>query len=294
MRDRILSTVGLWTVVFLVIWVGGFFSLREQLAFILLAALICAAQWEFYRLASAMPGVAAPRMSGVVAGGALLFALFFVAPENVRASPPLALAALGFGAHLLTLLRRPGQPPAFLRHFPTTYGLLYLPLMLSPLIAIARMADGQLLNRQESGLHYVVWVFVATKFTDVGGLLIGVPFGKHKLAPGISPGKSWEGCLGGLAFSALASAGFAAAVNAWGDVQFMIPWKAGLLALPLALLSIPSDLVESVFKRLAGAKDSGATIPGIGGALDLIDSMVLTSPAALLLLSYCLEWARRA
>jgi len=73
-----------------------------------------------------------------------------------------------------------------------------------------------------------------------------------------------------------------------------VPWKAAVLALPIAVLSIPSDLIESVFKRLAGAKDSGATIPGIGGALDLIDSMVLTSPAALILLSYCLDWAKRA
>ena len=66
------------------------------------------------------------------------------------------------------------------------------------------------------------------------------------------------------------------------------------MALPLAILSIPSDLVESVFKRLAGVKDSGATIPGIGGALDLIDSLILTAPAALILLSYCLTWAKQA
>ena len=76
-------------------------------------------------------------------------------------------------------------------------------------------------------------------------------------------------------------------------ITFMVPWKAAVLALPIAVLSIPSDLVESVFKRLAGAKDSGATIPGIGGALDLIDSMVLTSPVALILLSYFLDWAKR-
>jgi phosphatidate cytidylyltransferase len=74
----------------------------------------------------------------------------------------------------------------------------------------------------------------------------------------------------------------------------MLPLKAALLALPLAALSIPSDLVESVFKRQAGEKDSGKTIPGIGGALDLIDSLVLTAPVALILLSYCLEWAKRA
>ena len=71
------------------------------------------------------------------------------------------------------------------------------------------MKDGHLLTAQSVGLYYVVWVFVATKFTDVGGLLFGVPFGKHKIAPTISPAKSWEGCIGGLAASAAASALFA-------------------------------------------------------------------------------------
>jgi len=156
------------------------------------------------------------------------------------------------------------------------------------------MKDGHLLTAKSVGLYYVVWVFVATKFTDVGGLVFGVPFGKHKIAPNISPAKSWEGCVGGLVTSAAASALFAWICTGPLGLTFMIPWKAALLALPIAALSIPSDLVESVFKRLAGAKDSGSTIPGIGGALDLIDSMVLTAPAALILLSFCLEWAKRA
>ncbi|MGI9108790.1 MAG: phosphatidate cytidylyltransferase, partial [Opitutales bacterium] len=198
------------------------------------------------------------------------------------------------GLHLLSLLRHPGEVPTLLRRFPTLYGVAYLPFMLASLIAIARMKDGHLLTAKSVGLYYVVWVFVATKFTDVGGLLIGVPFGKHKIAPTISPAKSWEGCFGGLAASAGASALFAWLLRDAFGIAFMVPWKAAVLALPIAVLSIPSDLVESVFKRLAGAKDSGATIPGIGGALDLIDSMVLTSPAALILLSYCLDWAKRA
>ena len=180
-----------------------------------------------------------------------------------------------------------------LRRFPTLYGFAYLPFMLASLIAIARMKDGHLLTAQSVGLYYVVWVFVATKFTDVGGLIIGVPFGKHKIAPTISPAKSWEGCIGGLAASAGASALFAWLLRDGFGISFMVPWKAAILALPIAVLSIPSDLIESVFKRLAGVKDSGATIPGIGGALDLIDSMVLTSPVALILLSYFLDWAKR-
>jgi phosphatidate cytidylyltransferase len=294
MKDRALSTIGLWVVVGLVIWVGGFFSVAEQASFGLLALIICAAQYEFYQLARAIPGVGRPNASGLVAGFALHFGLFFLAAEEARANYLLTGGALLVGLHLVSLLRHPGEVPPLLRRFPTLYGFAYLPFMLASLIAIARMKDGHLLTAKSVGLYYVVWVFVATKFTDVGGLLIGVPFGKHKLAPTISPAKSWEGCLGGLVVSAAASALFAWLLRDLFGIGFMVPWKAAVLALPLAVLSIPSDLVESVFKRLAGAKDSGATIPGIGGALDLIDSMVLTSPAALILLSYCLDWAKRA
>jgi phosphatidate cytidylyltransferase len=294
MKDRALSTIGLWVVVGLVIWVGGFFSVAEQASFGLLALIICAAQYEFYQLVRAIPGVGRPNISGIVAGFALHFGLFFLAAEEARANYLLTGGALLVGLHLLSLLRHPGEVPTLLRRFPTLYGFAYLPFMLSSLIAIARMKDGHLLTAKSVGLYYVVWVFVATKFTDVGGLLIGVPFGKHKIAPTISPAKSWEGCLGGLAASAGASALFAWLLRDAFGIAFMVPWKAAVLALPIAVLSIPSDLIESVFKRLAGAKDSGATIPGIGGALDLIDSMVLTSPAALILLSYCLDWAKRA
>lgn len=294
MKDRALSTLGLWVVVGLVIWVGGFFSVAEQAAFGLLALLVGAAQYEFHQLAARIPGVPRPRPSGIVAGFVLLFALFFLANERARANTVLTLGALLFGLHLLALLRRPGEVPALLRRFPTLYGFAYIPFMLASLVAIARMEDGQLLSRQPIGLYYVIWVVVATKFTDVGGLLIGVPFGRHKIAPGISPAKSWEGCAGGLAFSAAASALFAWICVGPLGLPFMTPAKAALMALPLALLSIPSDLAESVFKRLAGAKDSGATIPGIGGALDLIDSLVLTAPTALVLLSYGLDWAKRA
>ncbi len=293
MKDRALSTIGLWVVVGLVIWVGNLFSFAEKASFGLLALVICAAQYEFYQLARSIPCVGRPSVSGIVAGFALLFGLFFLAAEEARANYLLTGAALLVGLHLLSLLRHPGEVPSLLRRFPTLYGFAYLPFMLSSLIAIARMKDGNLLTAESVGLYYVVWVFVATKFTDVGGLLFGVPFGRHKIAPTISPAKSWEGCAGGIACSALASGLYAWLLRDACGISFMVPWKAALLALPIAALSIPSDLVESVFKRLAGAKDSGATIPGIGGALDLIDSMVLTSPAALILLSYFLDWAKR-
>jgi phosphatidate cytidylyltransferase len=115
-------------------------------------------------------------------------------------------------------------------------------------------------------------------------------FGRRKIAPSISPAKSWEGCIGGLVFSAGASALFAWTLNSFG-FAFMTPLKSAILALPIAIMSIPSDLVESVFKRQSTSKDSGHTIPGIGGALDLIDSLVLTAPLGFVILSYAYTWA---
>jgi hypothetical protein len=86
MKDRALSTIGLWIVVGLVIWVGGFFSVAEQASFGLLALIICAAQYEFYQLVRAIPGVGRPNLSGIVAGFALHFGLFFLAAEEARAN----------------------------------------------------------------------------------------------------------------------------------------------------------------------------------------------------------------
>ncbi|MEI6598573.1 MAG: phosphatidate cytidylyltransferase, partial [bacterium] len=260
----------------------------------LLSILVAMAQYEFYQLAKNIPGTRPPNYSGIITGFALLFTLYFIGNERLRANYLTTTAAAIFGIYLITLLRRPNTPSELLKKFPTVFGFLYLPLMLSPLVAIARMEDGVLLNRQSVGLYYVLWVVIATKFTDVGGLIIGVPFGKHKIAPQISPAKSWEGVIGGIIVSALVSAAFAWFCNHTLGLDFMVPYKAALLALPLAALSVPSDLIESVFKRQAGAKDSGHTIPGIGGALDLIDSLILTAPVALILLSYFLSWAKVA
>jgi len=108
---------------------------------------------------------------------------------------------------------------------------------------------------------------------DVGGYVIGKPFGKHKLLPDVSPGKTLEGMLGGLAFVML----FVTAVAA------TMQWPEGvaywyLAALLLTLLSVFGDLSESMFKRVAGLKDSGSIFPGHGGILDRIDSLTATAP----------------
>ena len=284
MKDRALSTITLWVAVGAFIWIGSLFSASQIFAFCILAALTAVAQWEFYKLSESC-NEQPNKTQGILIGLIYLFFVFFFSPESYRHSIfPIALAT-AVGIHLLNLLRNPTERPLLLRKLPTFYGFIYIPLMLSFLAFIAKLNFGTGLTQKSIGLACVVWVVVATKFTDVGGLVIGTLFGKHKIAPSISPAKSWEGCAGGLVFSAVASALFAWAVNASG-FEFMSPLRSAILALPIAIVSIPSDLVESVFKRQSTFKDSGHTIPGIGGALDLIDSLILTAPLGFVILSY--------
>jgi len=124
----------------------------------------------------------------------------------------------------------------------------------------------------------LLWLLAVTKFTDMGAYIIGSLIGRHKLIPHVSPGKTWEGLGGALVFSQLAGCGLYAALprelavlGGWGHVV--------VLGLLLAALAVLGDLAESVVKRALQAKDSGRMLPGIGGALDLIDSICFTAPA---------------
>ena len=135
----------------------------------------------------------------------------------------------------------------------------------SPWLALAAMA--------------IVWI------ADTAAYFSGRRFGRHKLAPAISPGKTWEGALGaliGVAVYALALVPLAARAGYRGshDAYAVVVWL--LFALALAALSIVGDLYESLLKRRANAKDSGAILPGHGGVLDRIDALVAAMPPAAL------------
>lgn len=127
----------------------------------------------------------------------------------------------------------------------------------------------------------VVWV------ADIAAYFVGRAIGRRKLAPAISPGKSWEGAIGGFAAVALIGLG-AAAVPSLGDslpallVARVNAAGAVLVLVGIAALSIVGDLHESLLKREAGVKDSGRLLPGHGGVLDRIDALIPTMPAALL------------
>ena len=127
-----------------------------------------------------------------------------------------------------------------------------------------------------TGMYLTLFAIVVTKFTDTGAYCTGVLFGKHKMIPHISPAKSWEGLVGafitGIAMAAL--------------LLWLVPGKLGpldmrhglIIAPVLCLIGVIGDLAESVLKRCTHIKDSGHTLPGIGGILDLTDSLLFTVP----------------
>lgn len=121
----------------------------------------------------------------------------------------------------------------------------------------------------------VLYLLAVTKFTDVGAYVVGKLVGKHKMIPKISPGKTWEGFVGGITISTLLSVTLASQIPGLSALGGVHAWILGVL---ISLGSVLGDLAESVIKRDAHVKDSGHALPGIGGILDLIDSLLFTAP----------------
>jgi phosphatidate cytidylyltransferase len=125
------------------------------------------------------------------------------------------------------------------------------------------------------GAQWVLFALVLVWVADIGAFFFGRRFGRVRLAPEVSPGKTWEGVLGGIALSAL--------VAIAGSLWFHVPLAAFLpLCLTAVAFSIIGDLTESLLKRFAGVKDSGRVFPGHGGVMDRIDSLTGAAPVLLL------------
>ena len=152
------------------------------------------------------------------------------------------------------------------------------PLVLVP-VGFVVLISGWLavvqIHSQPEGPHWLLWALVLVWAADVGAYFAGRAFGSRKLAPHVSPGKTWEGALGGLA---LAMAVCGAFVAWWQGFA----WLG--VALILAVVSIFGDLFESLVKRSTGVKDSGTILPGHGGILDRIDSIFAVLPLLTVLL----------
>jgi phosphatidate cytidylyltransferase len=136
------------------------------------------------------------------------------------------------------------------------------------------------------GHYYLLYFVHITKFSDSGAYAVGSLIGKHKMIPRISPGKTWEGFGGAILGSTLASVVF---LKLGGSHLYgMTMTHAIILGVVLSIAAVVGDLIESLFKREAGLKDSGNLFPGIGGILDLLDSLLFNAPLMYLYLRHVL------
>ena len=152
---------------------------------------------------------------------------------------------------------------------------------------VAMLLNFVQLIRFEHGPWFLLFFFVVTKASDTGAYLLGSLIGRHKMMPVVSPGKTWEGFAGAILLSVAAAAAF---VHFGGD-RFvgMNMTHALIVGAVLGVGAVFGDLVESKLKREAGAKDSGCFIPGIGGVLDLLDSLLFNAPMMYLYLKFGLS-----
>jgi phosphatidate cytidylyltransferase len=127
-----------------------------------------------------------------------------------------------------------------------------------------------------TGQFYCLYLIAVTKFSDMGAYLTGSAIGRHLMVPQISAKKTWEGFFGALGFALFCSL---ALFKLMPGHLAMLSWThATILGLLLGFAAVIGDLAESIIKRSTGVKDSGNFLPGIGGALDLIDSLLFTAP----------------
>jgi phosphatidate cytidylyltransferase len=272
---RVFSTVLLWGIISVALW---FF--RNVGAVVLLAAVSGLTLREFYRMQAAT-GRAPFRGIGIAFGALITAAPWLEARFRWPAHPLLALAAVLLAVRILSE-RKPEQRADALAS--TLFGLVYVALLLQYLVRIITPLPGDTLSA-DARLVLGVWAVAVAKFCDTGALLSGLAFGRHPMAPNISPKKTWEGAVGGLAASALVGALIAWLFRGLFGA-FLLPGRAALIALPIAAVAIVSDLVESILKRQAALKDSGSGVPGIGGFFDVTDSLLLTAPVAYMLLGF--------
>jgi phosphatidate cytidylyltransferase len=265
LRARIATGLAL-----IVLVLGALFLLPDPGWALLLTGLTAAAAWEWGLLAGL-----AGRGRGVyaaAAGAACALLLVLLLPGAPAPGGRGAALGLHWGAALFWALLAPaviaGRLPLGGTGPKAALGLLVL-LSTAAAMFQLRLLGPQLLL----GYMAVIWV------SDTAAFFAGRRFGRRKLAPAVSPGKTWEGVAG----AALGVAGYGFAWGAWGLEQRGAA-LAGFLALLLALaaLGILGDLLESLLKRQAGVKDSGRILPGHGGILDRIDALTAALPVAAL------------
>ena len=266
---RLFSSLLLWGIILALV------TLRYTNGVFLLIAIVgLAAQREFY-LSQRSAGRTVFLKTGLLAGGLLYAATFFsvVSPSGGFPAAFSGEAVLVLLVILGALTRRVFHPKvegATEAMALTLFGFFYVPYLLNYATKILYTGS------QGNGIALLTYAVAVSKFTDVGAYIAGKLFGRHKMSPVISPKKTWEGLAGGVILAVLTSVSLPSLFpDALGNLGGIHAW---ILGLGLAGASVIGDLGESVVKRDAQVKDSGHFLPGIGGALDLVDSLLFSLP----------------
>ena len=291
-----------WTVLFLLPFTASFGAgsaislivhalVSEYIPFIMLLLAACG-MFEFYGLVRTR-GLVCFRKFGMAAGLLMVAGTFLHcagklgihdSPARVNDFETSFLILFVLGLCLRQFMAK-DNPHGIMAMATTLLGLMYVPWLLNFIqkIEFFRFPAGA---HAEAGTFYVLYFIVVTKFSDVGAYCIGSLIGRHKMIPRISPGKTWEGFGGAIAVSTGASVLFAHLAGP--RLQGMNLTHAFVIGIVLSVGAVIGDMIESLFKREAGLKDSGKLFPGIGGILDLLDSLLFNAPLMYLYLRHVL------
>ena len=243
------------------------------IALLVLLAICGLAMREIYAL-MAMGDMPASKKMGMISGLVFVAMTWWVSLQEPRSDEPLwALLLLILIFNFFRLLVDHSDARLAIRNaLGTLFGFVYVAFFWSFFVRLYLAGD------PAQPMRVAFYLLLAVKWGDAGAYFIGSKFGKHRLAPAISPKKSWEGLFGGILFSCVVG------VLWWilndgklGPYNFPI-YHTLILGVVLPIIGTMGDLVESIFKRAVNVKDSGAIAHGMGGMLDMIDSLLFTAP----------------
>lgn len=268
----ILGFVGLFICIYL-----SFIPLFKPIFILIVSGMVGLALHEFYDLCK-LKGCTPLEKLGIGAAIAYLISLPYTFHHPALSGIPALILLISFLIFFLVLFNNPQSSLSTLGS--TIFGFVYLAIPLSCILRInyffptEEMGDGRL---------WLAYVFIVSKMTDIGGYIIGKCYGKTQLTARVSPKKTVEGSLGGTIAALMTSLIFALVLPI-DYIPFKITlWQSVWLGLLISVLAQLGDLSESLLKRDAGVKDS-SHLPGLGGMLDIVDSLVFTLPLMYLML----------
>jgi phosphatidate cytidylyltransferase len=282
---RLISSVVLWSIIVAALFSGNDF-IADYVFLLIMTGLAGVGLAEFYAMAERRK-LACFRKFGIAAGLLLIVGTFVqlsgdfldpVSPAEINDSETIFLILFVLGLCVRQFLSK-SNPEGLVAISVTLFGIMYVAWLLNFIQKIN-------FHPGVEGKWYVLYFILVTKFSDIGAYAVGSLIGRHKMIPRISPGKTWEGFGGAILTSTLVS--LAALWLAGDRLAGMTTTHAIILGILLSSTAVIGDLVESVFKREAGVKDSGRFFPGIGGILDLLDSLLFNAPLMYLYLRYIL------